>query len=315
MPYVPSPFGREKEWGAAWWRRCAPVQVPDITAEGAYRGHLRDILVRAGYRAVLAVPLIREQQVIGAFIVGRKRPGEFPREAVELVATFASQSALAIQNARLFHQLERASRHKSRFLANMSHELRTPLNAILGYTEMLQEDAVDLNADGLVPDLKKVNAAGKHLLELINSILDLSKIEAGKMELHLEDFSVAQMVEDIAAMVQPLAEKNGNQLEVRCDAGIGIMHADLTKVRQVLLQPVEQRMQVHGKGHRVAGGAARGVRQRRLADLQRQRHRHRPHLRAAGTAVSGVLAGRYRQPRASTAAPASGWRSAAGCAG
>ena len=122
------------------------------------------------------------------------------------------------------------------------------MNAIIGYSEMLQEDAVDLNADGLVPDLKKVNAAGKHLLELINSILDLSKIEAGKMELHLEDFSIARMVEDIAAMVRPLTEKNGNQFEVRCDAGIGIMHADLTKVRQVLLNLLSNACKFTEKG-------------------------------------------------------------------
>ena len=111
---------------------------------------------------------------------------------IDLLTTFASQSALAMQNARLFHQLEIASQHKSTFLANMSHELRTPLNAIIGYSEMLQEDAVDEGAESLVPDLKRVNAAGKHLLELINSILDLSKIEAGKMELQLEDFNVAR---------------------------------------------------------------------------------------------------------------------------
>jgi signal transduction histidine kinase/CheY-like chemotaxis protein len=226
----------------------APFQVPDITTEGAYRGHLRDILIRAGYRAFLGVPLMREQQVIGVLVVGRKHLGEFPREAIELLTTFASQSALAMQNARLFHQLEIASQHKSAFLANISHELRTPLNAIIGYSEMLQEDAVDLNADGLVPDLKKVNAAGKHLLELINSILDLSKIEAGKMELHLEDFSIARMVEDIAAMVRPLTEKNGNQFEVRCDAGIGIMHADLTKVRQVLLNLLSNACKFTEKG-------------------------------------------------------------------
>jgi signal transduction histidine kinase/CheY-like chemotaxis protein len=226
----------------------APFQVPDITAERAYQGHLRDVLIRAGYRAFLGVPLMREQQVIGVLLVGRKHLGEFPREAIELLTTFASQSALAMQNARLFRQLEIASQYKSTFLANMSHELRTPLNSIIGYSEMLQEDAVDLNADGLVPDLKKVNAAGKHLLELINSILDLSKIEAGKMELHLEDFSIARMVEDIAAMVRPLTEKNGNQFEVRCDSGIGIMHADLTKVRQVLLNLLSNACKFTEKG-------------------------------------------------------------------
>jgi len=211
-----------------------PIQVPDIVIESAYQSRVRDLVLASGFRAVLAVPLIREDQVLGTLTVTRSQPGEFPPEIVRLLTTFASQSALAMQNAQLFHQLEEASQHKSAFLANMSHELRTPLNAIIGYSEMLQEDAVDEGAEGLVPDLKRVNAAGKHLLELINSILDLSKIEAGKMELQLDDFSVAGMVEEIRAVVQPLAEKNGNQLEVECDAAAGTMHADLTKVRQVL---------------------------------------------------------------------------------
>src|SRR3954447_7794074 len=233
----------------------APFQVPDITAKGAYRVHIRDILVRAGYRALLAVPLIREERVIGAFLVGRKQPGEFSQDTVELLTTFASQSALAIENARLFRQLEQksreledASRHKSQFLANMSHELRTPLNAIIGYSEMLQEDATEQGAGALVPDLKKVNAAGKHLLELINSILDLSKIEAGKMELHLEDFNVAQIVSDIAAMVQPLAEKNGNRVELLCDPQIGVMQADLTKLRQILFNLLSNACKFTQKG-------------------------------------------------------------------
>ncbi|HXX12287.1 MAG TPA: GAF domain-containing protein, partial [Burkholderiales bacterium] len=214
--------------------RRQPVQVPDVAVKGAYDSRLRDLLIESGYRALLAVPLIREDQVMGALTIARTEPGEFPRQVVDLMTTFASQSALAMQNARLFHQLEIASQHKSTFLANMSHELRTPLNAIIGYSEMLQEDAADEGADTLVPDLKKVNAAGKHLLELINSILDLSKIEAGKMELHLEDFEVPAIAADIAAVVQPLAEKNGNRLEVKCNAEVGSMHADLTKVRQVL---------------------------------------------------------------------------------
>jgi signal transduction histidine kinase/CheY-like chemotaxis protein len=210
------------------------VQVPDIVAEPGYQSRVRDLMIASGFRAVLAVPLIREDQVMGALTVARTQPGEFSQEVVRLLTTFASQSALAMQNARLFHQLEIASQHKSAFLANMSHELRTPLNAIIGYSEMLQEDAVDEGANSLVPDLKKVNAAGKHLLELINSILDLSKIEAGKMELHLEDFGVATMVDDIRSIIEPLAEQNGNRLELDCDASIGTMHADLTKVRQVL---------------------------------------------------------------------------------
>jgi signal transduction histidine kinase/CheY-like chemotaxis protein len=173
--------------------------------------------------------------------VNKKTPGEFAPEVVDLLQTFAAQSAVAIQNARLFReigdksrQLELADRHKSEFLANMSHELRTPLNAIIGYSEMLQEDAADLGVEQFTDDLKKVNAAGRHLLELINAVLDLSKIEAGKMELYLETFDVAGLVRDIAAVIQPLAGKNANRLEVGCPDQIGTMRADLTKVRQAL---------------------------------------------------------------------------------
>jgi signal transduction histidine kinase/CheY-like chemotaxis protein len=128
-----------------------------------------------------------------------------------------------------------ANRAKSTFLANMSHELRTPLNAIIGYSEMLQEEAEDLGHDDFIPDLRKINNAGKHLLTLINDILDISKIEAGKMDLYLETFDVAGMIEDVVMIVQPLMEKNANRLEVRCDPALGPMHADLTKVRQALV--------------------------------------------------------------------------------
>ncbi len=148
---------------------------------------------------------------------------------------------MAILNARLFRQLEEkshevevASRHKSEFLATMSHELRTPLNAIIGYSEMLEEEARDLAQDTFAPDLRKINAAGKHLLQLINAVLDLSKIEAGKMDLYLETFDVSALAVDIAAVIQPLAEANRNRVDVRCGAEVGSMRADLTKVRQAL---------------------------------------------------------------------------------
>src|SRR5262249_14684800 len=187
-----------------------------------------------GVRALLAVPMVREGHLIGSLLVSRNTPGDFPPETVDLLRTFATQSALAIQNARLFRQLEVANRHKSEFLASMSHELRTPLNAIIGYSEMLQEEAEDLAQEAFLPDLKKINSAGKHLVELINAVLDLSKIEAGKMDLFLESFDVATLVTDIAAVVQPLAERNGNRVDVRCAPGVGEMRADLTKVRQAL---------------------------------------------------------------------------------
>ncbi len=216
-----------------------PVQIPDILMEPGYP--FRDILAREGYRAVLSVPMARDGRIIGTVNLVRKTPGAFGEEQVRLLTTFANQTTIAIEHARLFQelqdksqQLEVAGRHKSEFLANMSHELRTPLNAVIGYSEMLQEDAAELGADGLVPDLQKIHAAGKHLLELINAVLDLSKIEAGKMELYLETFVVSSLTQDIAAVIQPLAAKNGNRLEVRCDPAVGTMRADLTKVRQAL---------------------------------------------------------------------------------
>jgi len=129
---------------------------------------------------------------------------------------------------------EAASKTKSLFLANMSHELRTPLNAILGYSEMLCEEAVDKHLDQFSADLAKINAAGKHLLALINDTLDLSKIEAGKMELLLESFDVAKMIDEVASTVRPLVEKNANTLHIGCAPDLGVMHADLTKVRQGL---------------------------------------------------------------------------------
>jgi signal transduction histidine kinase/CheY-like chemotaxis protein len=215
------------------------VQMPDVLDEPNYVLH--DALKRAGFRAVLTVPLLREDKIIGGLVVRRRAPGRFPQETVDLLQSFATQSVLAIQNARLFREiedksreLEIASRHKSQFLANMSHELRTPLNAIIGYSEMLQDEAADLGEERFVADLQKINAAGRHLLELINAVLDLSKIEAGKMDLYLETFSVAALVNDIAAVIRPLAGKNGNRLEMHAEANVGVMRADLTKVRQAV---------------------------------------------------------------------------------
>ena len=236
-----SPIRRGEGVGGRMAMTLEPVEVVDIAEPGAYTGPLRDVLLRTGARALLGVPMLREGHLIGGLTVTKKTPGAFPQSIVDLLRTFAGQSALAIQNARLFReiedksrQLEVADRHKSEFLANMSHELRTPLNAIIGYSEMLQEDAADLGAEQFTDDLKKINAAGKHLLELINAVLDLSKIEAGKMELYLESFDVAGLVRDIAAVIQPLAAKNANRLDVHCPDTLGTMRADLTKVRQAL---------------------------------------------------------------------------------
>ena len=192
-------------------------------------------------RTLLTAPLLREGVAIGAMILRRMEAHPFTDAQVALLETFADQAAIAIANARLFQELqeksrelEAASQHKSQFLANMSHELRTPLNAIIGYSEMLQEEAEDTHAEAFLPDLVRINAAGKHLLGLINDILDLSKIEAGRMDLHPQTFEIGQLVRDVEAIVQPLVGKNGNTLVVACAYDLGSMHVDQTKLRQVL---------------------------------------------------------------------------------
>ena len=203
---------------------------------------VNEVILRAGYRARLLVPLVRSGKVVGALVVRRKVPGEFPTNTVELLKTFATQSVLAIQNARLFaeiedksRQLAEASQHKSQFLANMSHELRTPLNAIIGLTDMMVGNAARFGTEKALEPLRRVLNAGRHLLALINDILDLSKIEAGRMELHLESFALAPLIDGVIKTVEPLAAKNGNQVAVHCDAAIGTMHADQMRLRQALL--------------------------------------------------------------------------------
>ena len=218
-----------------------PTQISDIQ-DPTYQTRLREVLVHAGYRALLAVPLLRESQIIGALAVSRKLPGPFASEVVELLKTFAVQSALAIQNARLFRdvaeqgrQLQVASQLKSQFLANMSHELRTPLNAIIGVTEMLHEDARELSRDDELEPLERVLRAARHLLALINDILDLSKIEAGKIDLHVETFPIAPLVADVVATLETLALKNHNRVVADYASDIGTMTADQMRVRQALL--------------------------------------------------------------------------------
>ena len=143
---------------------------------------------------------------------------------------------------------EQANRTKSSFLANMSHELRTPLNAIIGYSEMLHEEATDRGLTELGPDLEKIYGAGKHLLALINDILDLSKIESGKMDLFLEDFDVRALVRDVQSTIHPLVAKNQNRLEVHLADDVGVMHADVTRVRQVLFNLLSNACKFTEKG-------------------------------------------------------------------
>jgi signal transduction histidine kinase/ligand-binding sensor domain-containing protein len=219
-------------------RTRAPRILSDTDSYAEFRSGVHKA---AQIRSWLGVPLIRRGHVVGVITLDKRQPGFYRGEHALMATSFAQQAAISIENARLlasekeaYRRAEEASRTKSAFLANMSHELRTPLNAIIGYSEMLQEEAQQLGQADLVPDLQRIHGAGKHLLALINEILDLSKIEAGKMELHLETFEVATLVREIQTTIHPLVEKNGNALVVDCPPEAGAMYADQTRVRQVL---------------------------------------------------------------------------------
>jgi signal transduction histidine kinase len=241
-----------------------PIQVADIAVPGAYQSHLRDVLIRAGFRAVLSVPLLRENQIIGSLSLNRNAPGEFPPEVVEVLKTFATQSALAIQNARLFReiadksaQLEAASRHKSEFLANMSHELRTPLNAIIGFSEILAEKMFgDIN-EKQTEYLQDILESGRHLLSLINDILDLSKIEAGRMELERSDFDLPNALDNALTLVRERASRRGIRLGSAVDPRLGIIGGDERKVKQVLLNLLSNALKFTPEGGRIDVGARR----------------------------------------------------------
>jgi len=235
-----------------------PMQIPDITLKGAYESPVRQPLIDAGHRALLGVPLMIEDEVIGVLAVTRKTPGEFESEVIRLVSTFATQSALAIQNARLFReiadksaQLEAASRHKSEFLANMSHELRTPLNAIIGFSEVLLERMFGELNEKQDEYLKDIYASGQHLLSLINDILDLSKIEAGRMELEVTDFDLPAAIDNALTLVRERASRHGITLGQSIDDRVGMVRGDERKVKQVLLNLLSNALKFTPEGGRI----------------------------------------------------------------
>jgi GAF domain-containing protein len=230
-----------------------PVVVPNILEERAYAPRMRQMLERFGFRASLAVPLLREDRIIGGLVVRRKSTGEFRPEVIELLKTFATQSVLAIQNARLFRsrQIESANRHKSEFLANMSHELRTPLNAIIGFSEVLGERLFGELNEKQAEYTDDILTSGRHLLSLINEILDLSKVEAGRMELETTTFDLPLAIDNARTFVRERATNHEITLDVKVDERIGDIVGDERKIKQILLNLLSNAVKFTPQGGRI----------------------------------------------------------------
>ena len=224
--------------------RCAqadqPLAIPDLAT--VERDPFLDLVFQDGWRSVLAIPMLRSDTIIGVLMIRRRGTGEFPPDVIDLLETFAGQSALAIVNARLFRELETktreleiASNHKSEFLASMSHELRTPLNAVIGFSEVLLERMFGELNDRQDEYLRDIWNSGRHLLELLNEILDLSKVEAGQMVLESNTFSVSSALDYTLAMVRERASSHAINLSVDVADDVGTIEADELRFKQVLL--------------------------------------------------------------------------------
>jgi PAS domain S-box-containing protein len=218
------------------WCEGAPVWVPDVTSKPGFRRGAT--AAKAGLHCAFGFPVLSGSQPLGVMEFYSREiaePDEGLLSVMEAIGRQVGQFVRRHESETRSSELETASRHKSQFLANMSHELRTPMNAIIGVSEMMLEDARDAGQTEEIEPLERILRAGQHLLALINDILDLSKIEAGKMDLHPERFDIAHLIEDVAATVRPMADKNGNRVAVECAADVGSMYADVTRVKQALL--------------------------------------------------------------------------------
>ncbi len=236
--------------------RGRPLELPNL-GDAPGDPYLR-VLAEGGWRSLVAVPMLREGRIVGAMVVRRHAPGHIPQEIRDLLGTFASQSALALINAQLYRQLERqsaalevASRHKSEFLASMSHELRTPLNAIIGFSEVLLERMFGELNERQDDYLRDIWSSGRHLLELLNDILDLSKIEAGQMVLNRSEFAVRESLENGLSMVRERALKQRILLSLEVDPEVGLLDADRLRFRQVVLNLLSNAVKFTPEGGRV----------------------------------------------------------------
>jgi len=236
---TPWKAGRESAIGRVLLER-APVHVLDAGTDPEYR--MVEMQKMGGYHSILGVPLLREGMPTGVLVLTRRSVRAFTERQIELVTNFASQAVIAIENVRLFdeiqeknRQLQQASEHKSQFVSSVSHELRTPLNAIIGLTEMMVKNAARFGTEKAQEPLQRVNRAGTHLLGLINQVLDLSKIEAGKLELNPQTVQLAPLINDVIGTAGQLAEQNKNRLVVDAQENLGALTVDPMRLRQILL--------------------------------------------------------------------------------
>jgi signal transduction histidine kinase len=236
---TPIRAGRGTTVGRALLERH-PVQIPDVQVDPKY--DFPEAQKLQGLRTVLAVPLLREGVPLGTIVLYKTQVAPFTDKQIGLLTTFADQAMIAIENVRLFdeiqdknQQLQLASENKSQFLSSMSHELRTPLNAIIGLTEMMVANAARFGTEKALEPLRRVNAAGTHLLSLINEILDLSKIEAGKLELNPESVNLTRLIDEVIGTAGQLTEKNKNRLVVEAQQNVGALTADPMRLKQILL--------------------------------------------------------------------------------
>jgi signal transduction histidine kinase len=239
---VPFAAGRGSVLGRTVAER-RPIQIPDVLADSDYS--LLEVQRKVGFRTIMGVPILRESNPIGVIVLMRLKVRPFAEKQIELATTFADQAGIAIENVRLFdeiqeksRQLEEASQHKSQFLANMSHELRTPLNAILGYTELMADGAYGEPSEKMLNVLKRLEANGRHLLGLINDVLDLSKIEAGQLVLELSDYSVQDIAQTVRSTLEPLAADKKLAFKVEIAVGLPAGRGDGRRLTQVLINLV-----------------------------------------------------------------------------